>query len=103
MKNPLLRPWLTEKSTGLTEKKGQYVFIVKPDADKADIKIAVEKKFGVEVKSVRTINCLGKSRSQNTRRGLITGKKSDWKKAVITLKKDQSIDYYSGSTQKSEG
>ena len=98
MKNPLLRPWLTEKSTGLTEKKGQYVFIVKPDADKTD-----KKKFGVEVKSVRTVNYLGKSRSQNTRKGLITGKKSDWKKAIITLKKDQSIDYYAGSTQKSEG
>ena len=103
MKNPLLRPLLTEKSTGLTEKKGQYVFIVKPDADKTEIKTAVEKKFGVEVKSIRTVNYLGKSRSQNTRKGLVTGKKSDWKKAIITLKKDQSIDYYAGSTQKSEG
>ncbi len=103
MINPLLRPLLTEKSTGLTEKKGQYVFIVKPDADKTDIKKAVEKKFGVEVKSIRTVNCLGKSRSQNTRKGLVTGKKSDWKKAIITLEKDQSIDYYSGSAQQSEG
>jgi len=103
MKNPLLRPWLTEKSTGLTEQKGQYVFIVKPDAGKTDIRLAVEKKFGVEVKSVRTVNCLGKSRSQNTRKGLITGKKSDWKKAIITLAKGQSIDYYSNTAQKSEG
>ena len=103
MRNPLLRPWLTEKSTGLTEQKGQYVFIVKPDADKSDIRIAVEKKFGVVVKSVRTVNCLGKSRSQNTRKGLITGKKKDWKKAIITLAEGQSIDYYSGSAQKSEG
>jgi large subunit ribosomal protein L23 len=103
MINPLLRPLLTEKSTGLTEKKGQYVFVVKPDADKTDIKKAVEKKFGVEVKSIRTINCLGKSRAQNTRKGRVTGKKSDWKKAIITLEKGQSIDYYSGSAQKSEG
>ena len=103
MKNPLLRPLLSEKSTGLTEKKGQYVFIVKPDADKTVIKAAVEKKFGVEVKSIRTVNYLGKSRSQNTRKGLITGKKSDWKKAIVTLKKDQAIDYYAGSTQQSEG
>jgi large subunit ribosomal protein L23 len=103
MINPLLRPLLTEKSTGLTEKKGQYVFIVKPDADKTDIRTAVEKKFGVQVKSIRTINYLGKSRSQNTRRGLITGKKSDWKKAIITLEKGQAIDYYSGAGQKSEG
>jgi large subunit ribosomal protein L23 len=94
---------LTEKSTGLTEKKGQYVFVVKPDADKTDIKNAVEKKFGVEVKSIRTINCLGKSRAQNTRKGRVTGKKSDWKKAIITLEKGQSIDYYSNTAQKSEG
>ncbi len=103
MINPLLRPLLTEKSTGLTEKKGQYVFVVKTDADKCDIKKAVEKKFGVEVKSVRTAICLGKSRAQNTKRGRIFGKKSDWKKAIITLEKGQSIDYYSGSAQKSEG
>jgi len=103
MINPLLRPLLTEKSTGLTEKKGQYVFVVKTDADKCDIKKAVEEKFGVEVKSVRTAICLGKSRAQNTKRGRIFGKKSDWKKAIITLEKGQSIDYYSGSAQKSEG
>ncbi|NTU96849.1 MAG: 50S ribosomal protein L23 [Chlorobiaceae bacterium] len=103
MKNPLLRPWLTEKSTGLTEQRGQYVFKVKPDAVKEDIKLAVEQKFGVKVKSVRTINCLGKSRTQHTKKGLIYSKKSDWKKAVITLAEGQSIDYYSGAAQKSEG
>ncbi|MEI8031777.1 MAG: 50S ribosomal protein L23 [Chlorobiaceae bacterium] len=103
MKNPLLRPWLTEKSTGLTEQKGQYVFVVKPEADKIDIKMAIEEKFGVDVKSVRTVYCLGKSRRQNTRKGLITGKKSDWKKAIVTLADGQAIDYYSGSSQKSEG
>lgn len=103
MRNPLLRPLLTEKSTGLTEKKGQYVFVVKMDADKCDVKKAVEEKFGVEVKSVRTAICLGKSRAQNTRRGRIFGKKSDWKKAVVTLANGHSIDYYSGSAQQNEG
>ncbi|MGB0130674.1 50S ribosomal protein L23 [Chlorobium sp.] len=103
MKNPLLRPWLTEKSTGLTEKKGQYVFVVKPDADKIDIRNAVQNKFGVTVTSVRTVNCLGKAKRQYTRKGLIAGKKSDWKKAIVTLADGQSIDYYSGSAQKGEG
>ena len=103
MKNPLLRPWLTEKSTGLTEQKGQYVFQVKLDADKIDIRMAVEEKFGVEVKSVRTVNCLGKSRRQHTRKGLIAGKKNDWKKAIVTLREGQSIDYYSGAAPKGEG
>jgi large subunit ribosomal protein L23 len=102
MKNPLLRPWLTEKSTRLTEQKGQYVFKVKPDADKNDIKKAVQEKFGVDVQSVRTVNCLGKSRRQYTRKGLIAGKKSDWKKAIVTLGAGQVIDYYSGSADKGE-
>jgi large subunit ribosomal protein L23 len=100
MKNPLLRPWLTEKSTKLTEQKGQYVFVVKPDADKNDIKKAVEQKFGVNVRSVRTVNCLGKAKRQYTRKGMIAGKKSDWKKAIVTLGDGQVIDYYSGSAGK---
>jgi large subunit ribosomal protein L23 len=101
MKNPLLRPLLTEKSTGLTEKKGQYVFQVKPDADKNDIRKAVEQKFGVDVISVRTVNCLGKAKRQHTRKGLIAGKKSDWKKAIVTIGSGQVIDYYTVSTEKS--
>ncbi|NTU58510.1 MAG: 50S ribosomal protein L23 [Chlorobiaceae bacterium] len=102
MKNPLLRPWLTEKSTKLTEQKGQYVFQVKPDADKNDIKKAVEQKFGVDVISIRTVNCFGKFKRQYTRKGLIAGKSSDWKKAIVTLGDGQAIDYYAGSTEKSE-
>ncbi len=102
MRNPLLQPWLTEKSTRLTEREDQYAFKVKAAADKTDIKKAVEEKFGVEVQSVRTANCLGKSKRQYTRKGLIAGKKSNWKKAVITLKKGQVIDYYSGSTDQGE-
>ncbi|NTU52106.1 MAG: 50S ribosomal protein L23 [Chlorobiaceae bacterium] len=100
MKNPLLRPWLTEKSTKLTEQKGQYVFQVKTDADKSDIKNAVEQKFGVDVVSIRTVNCLGKSKRQQTRKGLIAGKKSDWKKAIVTLGQGQVIDYYAKPVEK---
>ncbi len=102
MRNPLLQPWLTEKSTRLTEQAGQYAFKVKAAANKTDIKRAVEAKFGVDVQSVRTANCLGKAKRQYTRKGLIAGKKNDWKKAFITLKKGQVIDYYSGSTDQGE-
>jgi len=102
MKNPLLRPWLTEKSTGLTEQKGQYVFQVKKDADKSDIKKAVEEKFNVDVVSIRTINCLGKTKRQYTRKGLIAGKKNDWKKAIVTLGEGQAIDYYAQPAEKSD-
>ncbi|HED31098.1 MAG TPA: 50S ribosomal protein L23 [Prosthecochloris aestuarii] len=102
MRNPLMQPWLTEKSTRLTEQKGQHVFKVKSDATKTDIKDAVESKFGVDVLSVRTVNCLGKTKRQYTRKGLIAGKKNDWKKAFITLKEGQVIDYYSGSIEQGE-
>ena len=102
MKNPLLRPWLTEKSTRLTEQKGQYVFKVKPDADKSDIKKAVEEKFGVDVRSIRTVICKGKAKRQYTRKGMIAGKKSDWKKAIVTLGSGQVIDYYSVAVEKGE-
>ncbi len=102
MRNPLLQPWLTEKSTRLTEREGQYAFMVKAKANKTDIRKAIEEKFGVQVESVRTANCLGKSKRQYTRKGLISGKKNDWKKAVITLKQGQVIDYYSGSTDQGE-
>ncbi len=102
MKNPLLRPLLTEKSTRLSEQKGQYAFVVKQDADKNDIRKAVEEKFGVDVTSVRTANYLGKSKRQYTRKGLIAGRKSDWKKAIVTVGNGQVIDYYAGAGDKSE-
>ncbi len=102
MRNPLLQPWLTEKSTRLTEQQGQYAFMVKADADKTAIKKAIEEKFGVEVRSVRTANQLGKAKRQYTRKGLIAGRKKDWKKAVVTLKEGQVIDYYSGTTDQGE-
>ena len=102
MRNPLLQPWLTEKSTRLTEQQGQYAFKVKANADKTDIKRAIEEKFGVEVRSIRTANCLGKTKRQYTRKGLIAGKKNNWKKAVITLGEGQVIDYYSGSADQGE-
>ncbi len=102
MRNPLMQPWLTEKSTGLTEQKGQYVFKVKSAANKTEIKAAVKAKFGVDVESVRTVNCLGKTKRQYTRKGLLAGKKTDWKKAFITLKEGQVIDYYSGTTDQGE-
>jgi len=52
--------------------------------------------------SVRTVNCLGKSKRQHTRKGLIAGKKSDWKKAIVTLGNGQVIDYYAGAGDKSD-
>lgn len=84
----LLRPVMTERSTILKEKYNQYVFEVRPRANKPDIRRAVEEIFKVKVAGVRTMNVRGKWR----RLGRSEGKKPDWKKAVVTLEASQKID-----------
>ncbi len=89
----LKRPLITEKMTALAEKR-QYAFEVDINANKIDIARAVEKKFNVTVESIRTIRSKGKRKSQMTKRGRIPGKRADFKKAIVTLKKDQKIDFF---------
>jgi large subunit ribosomal protein L23 len=88
----LIQPLLTEKMTELTSKR-QFAFKVDLNANKITIAKAVEKKFNVTVTSVRTANVKGKIKSQMTKRGRIAGKRSDWKKAIVTLKDGQTIDF----------
>lgn len=87
----LLAPVVSEKSYGLMD-NGKYTFLVAADANKTEIKIAVEKVFDVKVASVNTINRQGKSR--RTRFG--TGKRKDTKRAIVTLT-DGAIDIFGGS------
>ncbi|GAA1295130.1 MULTISPECIES: 50S ribosomal protein L23 [Brachybacterium] len=87
----LLAPVVSEKSYGLMD-NGKYTFLVAADANKTEIKIAVEKVFDVKVASVNTINRQGKSR--RTRFG--TGKRKDTKRAIVTLN-DGAIDIFGGS------
>jgi len=84
------RALITEKGTVLREVRNQYLFEVQRDANKIDIKRAVEAIFHVQVVSVRTQQMLGKVRRQ----GRFVGKRSDWKKAIVTLKPDQKIDLF---------
>ena len=86
----LLRPVVSEKSYGLLD-EGKYTFIVDPRSNKTEIKIAVEKVFGVKVESVNTINRKGKVR--RTRQGL--GKRKDTKRAIVTLR-EGTIDIFGG-------
>ena len=86
----LLAPVVSEKSYGLLD-EGKYTFLVDPRANKTEIKIAVEKVFGVKVKSVNTLNRQGKTR--RTRFGI--GKRKDTKRAVVTLV-DGTIDIFGG-------
>jgi large subunit ribosomal protein L23 len=87
----LLAPVVSEKSYGLLD-EGKYTFIVDPRANKTEIKIAVERIFGVKVDSVNTLNRQGKTR--RTKFGL--GKRKNTKRAIVTLK-EGSIDIFGGS------
>ena len=79
----IIQPVISEKSYGLIE-QGQYTFLVRPDANKTQVKIAIEKIFGVQVVSVNTINRQGKRK--RTRTGY--GKRKDTKRAMVTLSKE---------------
>ena len=88
----LIAPVVSEKSYGLLEER-QYTFIVRPDANKTQIKIAVEKVFGVKVLSVNTLNRTGKRKRSRT--GF--GKRKDTKRAVVTLSEtSNTIDVFGG-------
>jgi len=89
------RPLITEKNTWLME-QDQYSFEVATDANKIQIREAVERTFNVRVKAVNTLNVKPKARSRGTGRGRgrISGKEPGWKKAIVTLYPDQRIDVF---------
>ena len=95
MKNPykiLKRPLITEKSNLLKEEINQIIFEVDKKANKIEIKEAVEKLFKVNVIKVHTINMQGKIK----RLGRSQGKRPDWKKAIVTLKEGERVDFFEG-------
>lgn len=89
----ILAPHVSEKSTTAAEKHNTIVFKVSTTSTKADIKAAVEKLFEIEVVGVRTVNVKGKTK----RTGARMGKRSDWKKAYVTLKEGSEIDFVGGA------
>ena len=91
----LLKPVVSEKMTILGEELNRYGFVVSVTANKIEIKKAVEKAYGVSVESVNTMNYAGKSKSRNTKAGLIKGKTNKFKKAIITVADGDVIDFYS--------
>lgn len=89
----ILAPIVSEKSTRALEQGNQVVFKVLKDAAKPEIKVAVEKLFNVKVTDVRTLNVKGKNKGgQKT-----PGRRSDWKKAYVTLAAGQTIDFAAGA------
>jgi large subunit ribosomal protein L23 len=86
----LVQPLLTEKLTGIRESTNTFGFIVHPDANRLQIKQAVEALLKVKVERVNVLNVLGKMK----RLGRFSGKRSDWKKAFVTLKKGEKLEMY---------
>ncbi len=88
----LVHPLLTEQMVILQDERNQYGFAVGRNANKIQIKDAIEKKYGVTVESVRTMNVLGKTK----RMGRFVGRRAAWKKAIITLKAGDKIELVAG-------
>jgi large subunit ribosomal protein L23 len=91
----IIKPIVTEKMTALTEKRNVYGFRVAPNANKIQIKQAVQELYSVTVLDVNTMNYSGKVKSRNTKSGVIHGKTPSFKKALVTLKAGEVIDFYS--------
>lgn len=92
----IIKPLVTEKMTKITEKRpNRYGFIVRPEADKYAIKAEVERLYKVTVEDVNTMRYAGKHVSRYTRHGIVRGQKNSFKKAIVTLKEGDTIDFYS--------
>ena len=94
--NFVIKPLVTEKMNQITEKfPNRYGFIVRPEANKIEIKKEIEGLYNVTVVDVNTMRYAGKRSSRYTRAGLIRGQKNAFKKAIVTLKEGEVIDFYS--------
>ena len=89
------KPVVTEKMTDQSDLYNRFAFVVDKKANKIEIKKAVEEMYDVAVESVRTMICIGKKRSRGTKSGMIVGKTSTYKKAIVTLVEGDAIDFYS--------
>jgi len=91
----IVKPIVTEKMTATSEKFNRFGFVVNKNSNKIQIKNAVEKMYGVTVEQVNTINHGGKIKTRNTKTGVVFGRVGAVKKAIVTLKKGDTIDFYS--------
>lgn len=91
----IVKPLVTEKVTDLTEKHNVFCFVVRPEANKLQIQNEVEALYNVKVVSVNTVNYAGRNKSRYTKAGLLRGKTNAFKKAYVTLKEGESIDFFS--------
>jgi large subunit ribosomal protein L23 len=91
----IIKPIVTEKQTQITGKFSNRVgFRVSPDANKIEIKTAIEDLYDVTVVKINTMNYDGKKKSRYTKKGVVKGKESAYKKAIVTLKEGETIDLF---------
>ncbi|KAA6350223.1 50S ribosomal protein L23 [termite gut metagenome] len=91
----IVKPLVTEKMNKITEKLNRFGFIVRPSANKLEIKKEIESLYNVTVESVNTASYSGKNKNRYTKAGFIKGRTNAYKKAIVTLKKGDTIDLYS--------
>lgn len=92
----IIKPIFTEKQTAISEKfDNRYGFIVVPSANKVDIKNAIEQLYNVHVERVNTMRYDGKLKSRYTKSGVVEGRTPAFKKAIVTLRKGETIDLFS--------
>ena len=89
------KPVITEKMTAISEKLNRYAFIVDVRANKLQIKKAVQDLYGVQVAAVNTMRYDGKLKSRYTKSGVVQGQRDQFKKAIVTLAKGETIDFFS--------
>ena len=91
----IIKPIVTEKMTAAGEKLNRYGFVVARNANKVEIKKAVEEMYNVQVVDVNTLVVAPKLKQRWTKSGLLRGKTNSYKKAIVTLKEGETIDFYS--------
>ena len=92
--NILIKPIITEKATADSELNNRYTFVVDKRANKLEIKGALEGTYGVGIASVKTMNYPVKRNTKCTKKGMVTGMKGAYKKAIIQLAEGETIDFY---------
>jgi len=93
-KTIIIKPLITEKSEMISEKENKACFVVHRRANKIEIKNAIEKAYNVSVVSVNTAVMPGKAKTRNTRSGVVRGRSSSFKKAIVKLAEGETLDLY---------
>lgn len=93
-KRVLVKPMITEKSEMISESQGKYTFVVAKDANKIEIKKAIEAMYSVSVNAVNTIIVPSKARNRMTRAGYLRGRTTSYKKAIVTLQPGDAIEFF---------